>query len=47
MDLKLKLKFAPKVSCKRELCNYQILNHQKAMVLERAEVNLVKNAHFY
>ena len=44
-DLKLRLKFARKVYCKRATMKYEII--RKPMVLERVEVNLLKSAHCY
>ena len=44
-DLKLRLKFARKVYCKRATMKYEII--RKPMVLERVEINLLKSAHCY
>ena len=46
-ELKLRLKFARKVSRKCAMCNYQIEIIRKPMVLQRVEINLLKSAHYY
>ena len=42
-DLKLRLKFAQIVYCKRATMKYEII--RKPMILERVEANLLKSTH--